>query len=295
MRLKPSLKKPANHALKLIFIAFTLLSCSRPPAVTPSIYLKENIAFTIQDICKKDYNFNVKARLVGSTLWCYLTTEDMIVNAKKPEKFTERFTIEYNSAKLKDNVLNVNYRIKEIPAIEKIQQYGYNKKLTENINNVMQVIRRVIFNMKRDEEAQIKFLCLVIADIKNGFETKEISYYPDLKKLSYGFLSQSEYQHRAISQTDISSSIIGDRSGWHLAYNDINLKDFICLQIKHRIALNFQKDLINNKSVNVDREITRIAAETIKIYGFKDFNELKLNNLLTNYRIILNRQAVEMK
>ena len=43
---------------------------------------------------------------------------------------------------------------------------------------------------------------------------------------------------------------------------------------------------------NIDKEILKIVTNTIKIYNFKDFTELELNNLLTSSKVVLNRAAV---
>jgi len=67
------------------------------------------------------------------------------------------------------------------------------KSVNEKIFNVLQVIRRVLFSVGNSKENTPAFFCIVTADIKNGFEIKQIFYFLDLKKLSYSFISQTEY------------------------------------------------------------------------------------------------------
>jgi len=288
MRSRPSLRNLARTGLNLFIITCLILGCS---SSTKPTYLKENIERAIQDICKNEYGIDVKAKLVGQTLWIYTPVEDMLAKSDKPEKYLERFSIEDNRAAFKDGILKLEYLIKAIPEKEKSQEYKYNKAVLEKINNVWKALRRVMFSMEHLKKGEPQFFSLVFADIKNGFETSEIFYYLDLKKVSYEFISWGEYQHRTIDETNISPDIIGDKEGLHLDYRDITLDEFIALQINHRIKLKFQKPEVD-KNADIDKEILKVVTYTLKTYGFRDFTAAELNNLLTQNRIILNQAAI---
>lgn len=289
MKLKLSLKNSARRAaLNILIISFLIGGCSS--SITPT-YLKENIAQDIQDICRKEYQLEVKAKLVGQTLWLYLPIEDIFIKSDKPEKYLERFKIEHNKEEFQGKLLKLEYLIKAVPEKEKYQEYKFDKTASEKINNVWKVLRRVIFSMERLKEGEPKFFCLVIADIKNGLEIKEIFYYLDIKKVSYEFISIGEYQHRAIQDSIISADIIGDKEGNHLRYEELTLEDFIAKQIDHRIKLKFQKPEVDT-NVDIDKEIIKIVVHTIKTYELRDFTAVELNNLMNNSKIILNQGAV---
>jgi hypothetical protein len=267
------------------------LGCSL--ATTPS-YIKEEIDKAIQDICKLEYKLDIKARLIGQTLWVYLPAEDILEKSDKPEKFTEKFSIETNKSAFVDGEFKVEYAIKQVPDEEKSQEYKFNKDALEKNGNVWKVIRRVLFSMERaKEEHEPKFLCVVTADIKNGFVMKEIVYITDLKKVSYQFISWTEYQHRAIQDIGLSPGAIGDKEGGNLDYKDIALEDFLALQIQQRIKLKFHKPEVE-KNADVNQEILKIVIYTIKTYQFKNFNDVELANLANDRenKIILNRVAV---
>jgi hypothetical protein len=275
--------------LNIYFIIFLAFGCYL--STTPT-YIKEDIDQAIQDICKNEYNIDVKLKLVGSTLWIYLPVEDMLEKADKPEKYLERFAVEDNKVDFKGGTLKLEYLIKNIPEKEKIQEYKYNKLVFDKINSVWKVLRRVLFSMERSREGnEPKFFCLVTADIKNGFETREIFYYLDLKKVSYEFISWTEYQHRIIEKSDISPQIIGDTDGLHLDYRDITLEEFVALQIQHRVKLKFQKPEVD-KNADIDKEILKIVIYTVKTYNLRDFLGVELDNLLTQNRIVLNQAAL---
>jgi hypothetical protein len=290
MKSKPSLKSLAKRGLLnfYIIILSLIFGCSSP--VTPS-YLKEDIQKAIQDICRSEYQMEIKTKLVGQTLWLYLPLEDIFTKLEKPEKYLERFSIMRNSDELKEDSLKVEYLIKAIPEQEKYQEYEYNKGVPEKINNVWKVLRRVLFSMEKSNKAEPHFFCLVVADIKNGFEIKELFYYLDLKKVSYEFISWTEYHHRTIQDTLMLPQIIGDKEGAHLDYKDITLGDFVLAQIQHRIKLKFQKPEVD-KNADIDKEILKIVVYTLKTYEFKDFSQVELNNLVTNSKTVLNQAAL---
>lgn len=290
MKLKLSLKNSVKRGLLLNICIIVFLTSGCTSSTTPT-YLREDISEAIQDICKNEYNIGVKVRLVGQTLWIYLPLEDIFVKSDKPEKYLERFAIEHNEDEFKSGLLKLEYLIKVIPEQEKYQELKYNKPAVEKINNVWKALRRVLFSMEPLKKGGVQFFYLVTADIKNGFEIKEIFYYPDLKKVSYEFISWNEYQHRTIQDTEILPEIIGDKEGLHLNYKDITLEEFIIGQIQHRIKLKFQKPEVE-KNANIDKEILKIVVYTLKTYGFKDFSAVELNNLLTQNKIILNQAAV---
>ena len=274
--------------LNLATACFLLTGCSSSTSPT---YLQENIASAIQDILKNEYKIEVKANLTGQTLWIYLPVEDLFVKTEKPGKYLERFSIERNNGLFQEGILKLGYLIKSIPEQEKYQEYKYNKEALDKINNVWRTLRRVIFSMDRSRINQPRFFCLVTADIKNGFEIKELFHHSDLKKVSYELISWGEYQHRSIQNTDISLEIIGDKEGRHLKYEDITMEDFISRQIQHRIKLKFQKPEVD-KSADIDKEVTKAIVSTVRTYGFKDFEGVELNNILTKNKISLNQAAI---
>lgn len=291
MKLRQSLKNSARSGLKLsTYVLLPLLLCACISSTEPS-YSKETLVDSIQNICKDEYNIEVKAKLIGQTLWIYLPLEDLIEKSDKPEKYLERFSIEHNKDEFKDGLLKLEYSIKVIPEKEKYQEVKYNKLALEKMNNVWKVLRRVLFSMKDSKKDGLQFFCFISADIKNGFQMKEIFYYLDLKKVSYEFISLAEYQHRTIQDTQIQPEIIGDKEGLHLNYRDIPFEEFLMRQIEHRIRLKFQKPEVD-KNVDIDKEIIKIVVYTLKTYNFRDFSTVELNNLLTNNKIILNQAAI---
>lgn len=291
MKSKVFLKNLARYALpllNLLFISYILSGCISSGEPT---YLKEGIVDGIRDISKKEYNIDVTAKLIGQTLWIYIPLEDMFEKSDKPEKFIERFVIEDNKKSFENKTLKIEYLIKNVADKEKSHDIKYSKDAMEKINNVWKALRRVLFSMGQAEKGGPQFICLVTADTKNGFEIKELFYIEDLKKVSYNFISWGEYQHRTIQDTAISADIIGDKEGKHLVYKEITWEQFIINQIEHRIKLKFQKPEVE-KNADIDKEILRIVASTLKIYGFRDFSSVELTNLLSNNKTTLNQAAI---
>lgn len=278
----------AKTGLKLLPLILFLSACNS--SVRPS-FLKEDITRAVKDISKKEYDLDLSTRLIGSTLWVYLPLGDIISKPAKPEKYIERFLLEDQKNFFNGKVLKVNYLVRPAEEKEKQQEIAIDKSVNEKIFDVLQVIRRVLFSTDNSKKDKPLFFCIVTADIKNGFEIKQMFHLMDLKKLSYGLISQSEYQHRIIQDTAISAQIIGDKEGSHLDYRDITLEEFLADQIQGRIKLKFQKPEVE-KNADIDKEVLKIIACTLNAYGFKDFNLAETTNLATGAKAILNQKAV---
>lgn len=289
MKLKLSLRNLVKRGLLLnLTLLLTISGCSSSTSPT---FLREDTATAVVNICRDEYKLDIKATLFGETLWIYFPVEDLLNKADKPTKYTEKFIIEDNQNEFRDRVFKLKYKIQDIPEQEKTQEYAYNKEVLEKTNNIWKVIRRVIFSMDSFKKHEPKFVSLVTADIKNGFEMSELFYTLDLKKVSYEFISWGEFQHRTIQDSSVSIEIIGDKEGSHLKFRDFSLEEFIVGQIKNRIKLKFQKPEVE-KNVDIDKEILKIVVNTIKTYDFKDFDAVELNNLLTSNRTALNKAAI---
>ncbi len=278
----------AKTGVKLLFLIFFLSACNS--SVAPS-FSKEDITRAVKDICKKEYQLDIVTTLTGHTLWVYLPLENIISRPEKPEKYFERFKLESLESLLQDKTLKINYDIRPTPEKEKQQEVSIDKSVNEKIFNILQVIRRVLFSMGNANQDIPQFFCIVTADIRNGFEIKQSFYFADLKKLSYSFISQTEYQHRIIQETAIAAQIIGDRQGSHLEYRDITFEGFIADQIQTRIKLKFQKPEVE-ANADIDKEILKIVTYTLAAYRFKDVGLLELTNAATGKSIILNHQAI---
>jgi hypothetical protein len=287
MKSKLSSKSLAKVGLKLIPFILFLSACSSSTA--PS-FSKENIPQAIQDICKKEYKLDVAAKLIGKTLWVYMPLEDIISKPEKPDQYVERFMLEDKRNFFDQKVLKVNYFIKPVPEKDKQQEMSIDKSVNEKIFNLLQVIRRVLFSMDNSKANNPAFFCIVTADIKNGFEIKQVFYFLDLKKLSYGFISQTEYQHRVVQDTAMSMEIVGDKTGNHLDYREITLEEFIADQIQNRIRLKFQKPEVGINA-DIDKEVLKIVSYTLNTYGFKDFTLVEMENLVSGEKITLNQKA----
>jgi len=285
----------ARTVLRLFLLASFIAGCS--PSVIPN-YPKEYVEKSIQDIAKKEYQISCRAKISGQTLWVYLPVEDLFVPLTKPEKSLERFAVDYSKANYhkegtQEGTVSLEYLVR--PVQEKKSPnppYQYNKAVSEKIANLSKVALRVLHDSGYSHSEKIQFFCLVVADIKNGFEIKEVMYYPDLKKLTYMIIDSNEYQHRVIQDSNVAPpQIIGDKEGLHLAWEEITMRDFILKQIEQRVRLKFRKPEVERES-DIDKEITKTAIHTIKSYNFKDFTRLEFDNLFSNKKVILTQQEV---
>ncbi len=273
-----------RNSLILIILIF-LSGCLSSTSPT---YIRENIEESIENICKKEYKLDVNAKLAGETLWVYLPVEDLVIEADKPEKFTDKFDA-FIQRIPDERSLKLAYLVKPIPDKEVLQKLKYNKEALKKSTDVLKALRRVILSLDRSKTSEPRFYYLLIADIKNGEMITQINYYLDLKKVSYEYISWDEYQHRTVIKR--GKAKIGDTEGIAIDYYNTTMKDFVADQIVNRLELKFQKPEVE-KSVDIDKEVRKVIAHVLQIYDFKDFDSAELNNLLTKNRIVLSQKAV---
>jgi hypothetical protein len=279
---KRSSKNLARTALsKFLFAALCFCLCGCFFSAGKPAYNIENVSKALQDLALAEYKTEVSVKLVNSTLWIYMPVTDLFVPNPKKEKYPEKFQIVKNSGAFKGSSFVGEYNIKAVPVKDKTQDYKINKEVSGKIGDLWKIIRRVLFGFVPSERDRIKFVSMVIADIKNGFEVKEVFYARDLKKVSYGLMSIWEFQHRVIQDSSVSPLVIGDKAGRHVEYKDITLAEFVQKQIEYRISLKFQKPEVE-QNADIDREVSKIITETLQMYELKDIGEVKFRNLNSN-------------
>lgn len=295
MKSRRSLKNSVKTVLRLFFLAAFIAGCS--PSIIPN-HPEEYVEKSIQDTAQKQCQLYCRAKITGQTLWVYLPVEDLFVPSQNPEKSLERFAVDYSKADYhkegaREGTLSLEYLVRPVPEKKTPNPpYQYNKAVSKKISDVSRVALQVLHDSGYSRSEKIQFFCLVVADIKNGFEIKEMMYYPDLKKLYYFIMDSYEYQHRVIQDSNVAPpQIIGDKEGRHLAWEEITMRDFVLKQIEQRIRLKFRKPEVERES-DIDREIVKTAIHTIKAYNFKDFTRLELDNLFSNKKVILTQQDV---
>lgn len=277
------------RSLSAILICFFLCGCFGSSG--GQIYSTENIARAVEELALKDYNLDLRAKLVGSTLWLYMPVTDLFIKAPKPEKYQEKFQIIKNTGAFSGNKFLGAYHVKPIPPKEKLQDYKINKEISDKIGTSWKLIRRVLFNMDKSQRDDIKFVITAVGDIKNGFEVKQTFYTRDLKKVSYGLMSIWEFQHRVVQDSGLSPLVIGDKTGKHLEYYDLTLDEFAVQQIEYRVSLKFQKPEVE-QNVDINKEIAKIVSETLQMYELEHIDSVQFQNLETNSTVNITSEDI---
>jgi len=173
---------------KTFFLLFFLLffSCNRPT------YPKEKLIQSIKDIAKKEYNLNIKVKLIGKSLWIYvaagkLLDENFELNEKEVEKFSEASFV---SSRV---VFSSDADIIFIPLII-YDKTGIEIRLFRHITDIKKF--RVMYisqkdyltrsNLKISLNPEIfgrKIITSLIADIKENNRKKIKNYFDDFHRL----------------------------------------------------------------------------------------------------------------
>ncbi|MFA5260263.1 MAG: hypothetical protein WC450_03445 [Candidatus Omnitrophota bacterium] len=126
-----------------------------------------------------------------------------------------------------------------------------------------------------------EFFVVVIADIKNGMESKMTFYFKDLRRGMTDPSFTEEYTRRVISETPTGyAAIIGDKLARHVKFDNITWPKFLSQLIAYRIRYKFAISS-HTPSDDIDKEVLKVTATTLDIYPFSKFHGVLMKNLDT--------------
>lgn len=125
------------------------------------------------------------------------------------------------------------------------------------------------------------FFVIVIADIKNGLESRMIFYFKDLRRGMTDPSFTEEYTRRIIAENITgNAAIIGDRLGRHVKFDNISWPKFLSKLIAYRVRYKFAMSS-NTPSEEIDKEVLTVTATTLDIYPFSRYQGVLMKNLDT--------------
>ena len=298
MRLRLFLKNSAKAApsslntfsfIYSLWLAVFLSGCNLLPS--EPTYTADNLSNSVVKIAQDEYKIHLTSKLAGQTLWIYLPLgEDLFVDSDKPQESISRFDFKHAEGILRKKTLNFVYDIREIPETKESQNKKFNPKAGEKINKVLRCVRRVIFSLKRQKNGP-QFFVVVATDTKNGFELIDTTYIDDLKKVLYEMISWIEYQYRTVEDLKLAPEAIGDLTGKHLEFYDVDFERFLIEQIKQRLRVKFNRSELP-KGVDIEKEVLKSIRNVFEIYNFDDFLLLDMHNLASDKKISFSRAMV---
>jgi len=144
-----------------------------------------------------------------------------------------------------------------------------------------------------DDENPPEFFGMVFADVKRGVAMKSISYFKDMQMALSNppAIPNEEYSKRYVYEIVGDEALIGNRTGTQLQLEEIKLADFLAMQIENRIKNKFVQSSFppTNEAKN---EIWNIVAETLRLYNFKDFTNIKLIDLKNQTESLYNKDQL---
>jgi hypothetical protein len=282
--------------LLIVFIGINL-SCAPKKALLPRLPLTD-LQKNFETKCRKDYNLNIITRIVGKTFWIYAPTDkplfDFAAQSPSPPdplKKTPKYDLLYINGSFKNNAFNFDYDV--IPKVKSdLQNNGLTEKETDYFNKLYNNISTAITETLLDPHTPISFVAISITDIKKGIEARITFYLEDYRKASVGALPEDEFIKRILQESKGSTDYIGDEIGEHLEYNDISLPEFLTKQMVNRIRFKFtQSDFPPQE--NHEEAIVGIIADTTRYYLFKDFTEVRTNDIRTQKKMIFSPKQLD--
>jgi hypothetical protein len=278
-------KKRLIFSLGVITLALCLTSCGKPSK-------KLNQAELVEEINKfyRNNQINATVKFSGSTLYIYVPLENLFVIKDKPKINTVNFNVEKVDGVYKNADFDFNYLINKLSKPEKKSQ-PYD--LDEKASKIMQRAAYTVAYKLMNTDANISFIVEAYADINLGIILTSIRYLPDIKKFFCGVLPFEEYNKRVFQDVIESKSVIQDKSGESINYQDITLGDFLSKQIAQRIRLLFSQNYKINRPIK--KEIELIIRETLNSYKFKDYLLVQIKDVAEDGVTLLSRTEIEKK
>ncbi len=304
--------------LLIFHFTITFLGCSAPSA--PQSLSEANKKLIA--ICRDEYQLPVRLFPLKNTLYIYLPMEQRIVDFQaSPQKTAavdqaqSKMTVLYNKVDFSEGQFSIAYDIALSRSYPKDPGYAtpYTKEFIEKQRRIFMAIFQAYADLvtqrlpgddweylnseeqrKREDlihyqpaTAAPDFIVLVAADVKTGIEIENILYFQDFKRAWAGELPQEEYSQRTLFELRGSRSIIGDDAGEHLTLQEIEFPAFLAKQMQNRINFKYQQSDFPPGD-NTQEEITKIAAETLRTYSFKNFQSIILEDLNAGTKIAVN-------
>lgn len=285
------LTNPKSKFLLLSLLLFAISTYGCQTREDEEFYSKDMAERKFIQVCQDEYNWNVKTKLIGKTLWIYLPYQKDIFQLKA-NRFSQasKCSVSYLKGDFQEAVFYLAYQITPLLKTEEDKGYTYGlvDEVSEDFRNLLNVIYRVYFNAS----VQPEFYVLILADTANGVEISYIIYNEDLKKIYNNVIPGEEQYKRILQDMRGNLAIIGDKHGRHLDYQEIDLSQFLTEQIIQRIRIKFFG--ADSKLCGIpEEEILQIISYVMYTYEFVDFSKIILRNLSSGSETEIGRWALE--
>jgi len=282
--------------LLIMFIGINL-SCAPKKTLGPRPPLTD-LQKKFETKCRKDYSLNVITRLAGKTFWIYAPTDkplfDFAADSPTPPdplKKPAKYDLLYINGSFNDNSFNFQYDV--IPKIKSdMSNEGIRNEGTDYFNKIYNNLLTAITETLLDPKIPISFVVMSITDIKRGIEARYTFYLEDYRMASVEGIPYDEFGKRVLQEEKGSTDYIGDEIGQHLEYNDIRMPIFLTKQMVNRIRFKFtQSDFPPQE--NYEEAIVGIIADTTRYYHFKDFKEVRTNDIRSKKKMIFTPRQLD--
>ena len=246
-------------------------------------------------ILEEENNLNVITKEFDNTLWIYLPSDNSFLEMKSKNEPapppssspSSSTTIYFLESEFDGRDFGIQYDIG--PSKRYAKDPGYTSAFSEeyqmNQRSILGAISRAYSDFEEipDDDQMAdrapNIFVIVMADIKNGVESRVFLHLKDLKRAYTDPTFHVEYAKRVISdQPSGNPAIIGDETGKHINFRDIQLPEFLAKQIVFRINFKYTRSAFPPKGMPKE-EILKTVVETVDAYDFQEFTSVKLRDL----------------
>lgn len=281
MKLKLSLRNSARAALLLFSLSLSIGLSGCQESLEPT-FKEDDIPYCVRQICKDEYNLDVVTKRTETTLWTYVPLE---------------------------KILHKEYGLKKDKILD--------EDMVDKLRNILTTIGRVVLSADSSPE----FFALWASDINLGLDYIIIGSVLDIKKSYAGNLPSTELNKRYVMKFQVNPNAVQDKLGRHPDFRNITMPDFLALQIVQRLSVKFQGEemkkyfqvekidgifdkgefileysikqlLPPDKPVDIMTKFLDTVTYCVKMYDFRDFSRVEINDLATKDKVIFNAAAI---
>ena len=284
-RLKRYLKNPAS-----LVLLFSLLLFSSNCTLRESPYKRREVEERIIGSFKKDFGLDVVTRVAGDSLYVYIPVKGgFLTTVKTPPLPKVDIKFLYADCAFKDRSFSIRYAAEILPEPRLAPE-----NITQNITDEMQEIWGKLYQLFQtaltDSPDHFSFFVIYVADIEEGIEMKTTIEETDLKKFFTRAIPPQEFGQRTLRSIRGGDEIVGDTTGRHVDFKDIDLKDFICDIVTQRLTYSrLQSDMIDS----IQEEVLKIFYTTVAAYGFVDYDDVELVDVIKGDKDLFFRHRIE--
>jgi hypothetical protein len=243
--------------------------CADPKSVE-----RDKVSATLMQIAKQKYQAQIRLKEGGQTLWVYLPYSGVRMGRAMAKKESQPGTLEMS--------IFVNSMNAFAPKSPDERAVFAASEISYVTQKLLGDIRTIALRMDKP----YRFYVLVVTNVANrvpGVEDWFMMCQDDIKELPVGEVFEGEPFARLVVHSQPVENAYRDYDGEHIAYYDVDMKDFIAKQIVWRVRKEFDEEYnktpFDITAAERKQAVINSIAKTVSVYNYNDYDDFVISDL----------------